>query len=152
MVILILFWALTLIGCGYAAAVGGRDGRCAALLILSASLLSIPAILLGRKWLQTEFGVFAVDAILLCGLFFLTARSSRLFPIWMTGFQLIAVATHLSTIFAPEFTPRIYRALEGLWAIPMTLSMMLGILLDRRAGLTDEVLYRPRISPTWRPD
>jgi hypothetical protein len=58
----------------------------------------------------------------------------------MTGFHLIAVTTHLSTLLAPEFTPRIYRGMETLWAVPITLSMMIGIMLDRRAGITDTML------------
>jgi drug/metabolite transporter superfamily protein YnfA len=135
--ILILFWAMTLASCGYAAAAGGEDGRWAALLILSASLLSIPAILLGRSWMRTEVAVLAVDVLLLAGLYWLSLRSRRFFPIWMTGFHLVAVTTHISTLLAPEFTPRIYRAMGTLWAVPMAVSMVLGIVLDRRRGLRD---------------
>jgi drug/metabolite transporter superfamily protein YnfA len=131
-IILALFWTMTLVGCGYAAAAGGRDGRWAALLILSASLLSIPAILLGRHWHRIELGVMVVDAMLMAGLFLLSMRTARFFPLWMAGFQLIAVTTHLATMLAPDFTPRVYRALEGVWAVPMTMAMIFGIMLDRR--------------------
>lgn len=50
----------------------------------------------------------------------------------MAGFHLIAVLTHFSTLLVLEFAPPIYRALGSLWAVPMTLSMMWGIHLDRR--------------------
>ena len=75
----------------------------------------------------------AVDACLLAGLYILALRSHRFFPIWMTGFQLVAVVSHCATMIAPDFTPKIYRALEGLWAVPITLAMIVGIATDSRA-------------------
>lgn len=128
----LLFWAMTLIGCGYAALLGGRDGRIAAGLLVAASLLTIPATRLGQAWASTETLILGVDLALLAGLYALALGSRSHFPIWMTGFHLIAVTTHLSTLLAPDFTPRIYRALGTLWAIPMTLVMIWGIHLDRR--------------------
>lgn len=82
--ILVLFWTLAVGGCGYAAALGGKDGRWAAILILSASVLSVPAILLGAGWLRTETALTVVDLGLLVGLYWLSLRSRRYFPIWMT--------------------------------------------------------------------
>ncbi len=127
----LFFWMLTLAGCGYAALLGGREGRWAASLIISASLLTIPATRLGAHWSRSELGVMSVDAALLLGLYVLSLRSRRYFPLWMAGFHLVAVATHLGTLIAPEFTPRIYRALASLWAVPMTVSMVVGVALDR---------------------
>lgn len=135
MLIGILFWTLTAIGCGYAAYCGGRDGKWAAFLIIGAALLTIPATLQGQAWITTEYAVLIVDSLLLGGLFILTLRSDRLFPIWMTGLHLLAVITHLSTLVAPDFAPKIYRALGALWAVPMTLSMIIGIHLDRASGV-----------------
>ena len=134
MTVAVLFWLLTLLGCGFAATYGGKDGRWAVFLIISATLLTIPAMLFGRQWHSTEFAIFLVDLLLLANLYGLCLRSERYFPIWMTGFHLVAVTTHLSTLIAPEFTPRIYRALGSVWAIPMTLSMIVGIALDRAAS------------------
>lgn len=132
-----LFWALTLLACGFVAVSGGRDGRWAVLLIICASLLTIPATRLGQQWARTEHLILAVDLALLVGLYALALRTRRHFPMWMAGFQLIAVTTHLSTFIAPAFTPAIYRAMESLWAVPITLSMVLGVALDRRSGLLD---------------
>lgn len=127
-----LFWMLTLVGCGYAAALGGSSGRWAAFLILAASLLTIPAGRLGSGWRETEQLILLVDLALLTGLCVLSLKSDRFFPLWMTGFHLIAVLTHLSTLIVGDYTPKIYRAVESLWAVPMTLAMMWGIRLDRR--------------------
>jgi hypothetical protein len=103
-------------------------------LVLGAAVLTIPAARFGRHWVRTEDAIFAVDLALLAGLYILMLSSRRYWPIWMTGFHIVAVVTHLSTILEPSFTPRIYRALESFWAIPVLLSMLLGVELDRRAS------------------
>ena len=132
MIIGILFWLLTILCCTYAIAFGGRDGRWAAGLLIAASLLTIPAADM-EAWGNTELVVLAVDTALLVGLYSLMLFSRRYWPIWMTGFHLVAVVSHLSTLLAPDFTPEIYRALASVWAIPVTLSLLLGVELDRRA-------------------
>jgi hypothetical protein len=133
MIIGILFWLLTLLCCSYAFVFGGRDGRWGAFLLMAATLLTIPALLLGNAWRHTELAILAVDIALLVGLYSLMLFSRRYWPIWMTGFHLVAVVSHLSTMLAPSFTPEIYRALASVWSIPLTLSLLLGVELDRRA-------------------
>jgi len=133
MIIAVLFWLLVIVTCGHAATFGGKDGRWAAGLVIAASLLTLPATVLGRGWGRTELAILAVDVMLLIGLYALMLCSRRYWPIWMVGFHLVAVASHLGTIVVPDFTPAIYRALGSLWAIPMLLTMMIGIERDRKA-------------------
>lgn len=132
-----IFWSLLALACGYAVVTGGRDARWAVLLIVAATLLTIPALLLGPGWHRTDYGILAVDAGLLVGLYVLSLRSRRFFPLWMAGFQLVAVTSHLATLIAPHFTPPIYRALETIWSIPVIVSMVVGIAADRQAGMMD---------------
>jgi hypothetical protein len=135
MLIGLLFWLLAVTSCIYAIVFGGKDGRLAALLIIAASVLTVPAAHMGRAWGELETARLMVDLGLLLGLYVLMLSSRRYWPIWMTGFHLIAVATHVSVMIAPGFTPQIYRALQSFWAIPVLLSFMIGVELDRRAGL-----------------
>ena len=144
MLIGLLFWALTLLCCGYAIGIGGRDGRLAASLILAASGLSVPATLMDHGYVETELIILVVDLLLLGGLYALMISSRRYWPIWMTGFHLIAVITHLSTLLTPNFAPLVYWALGSFWAIPMPLVMLIGVELDRRAAA------RLRVRPTGR--
>lgn len=141
MLIALLFWMLTLLCCGYAIRFGGRDGRWAAFLILAASLLSLPPTLMKGAYADTELIIFAVDLLLLAGLYALMLSSGRYWPIWMTGFHLVAVVTHISTMLVPDFTPQIYRAMGSFWAIPISLVLIIGVELDRRT------LARPRGAP-----
>lgn len=132
-IIPILFWLLLLVCCGYAAAYGGRDGRWAAAMLVAASVLTVPATLLGQSFGRTELALFAVDFALLCGLYMLMLKSRAYWPIWMVGFHLVAVVTHLSTMIVPEFGWKIYRMLETVWALPVLISMLVGIAKDRTA-------------------
>lgn len=133
MMIGLLFWALTLLCCGYAMVIGGRDGRWAGSMILAAAALSLPPMFMEDVYAKTELLIFAVDLLLLIALYVLMLRSRRYWPIWMTGFHSIAVVTHLSTMLAPSFRPLIYWAMGSFWAIPVLLSMLVGVMLDRRA-------------------
>jgi hypothetical protein len=128
-----LFWFLALLCCGQAVCFGGRDGRWAAFLIVAASILTVVAAKIDRSWAEIEMARFAVDVFLLAGLYALMLTSRRYWPIWMVGFHLLAVVTHLSTLLVPDFTPRIYRAIQSFWAIPVLLSLLIGVARDRRA-------------------
>jgi hypothetical protein len=134
MLIASLFWALTLLCCSYAILFGGRDGRWAAFLFLAAAGLTFPAELLGRAWGETEWLVLGVDFAFLAAMYALMLSSRRYWPIWMTGFHLITVVTHLSTMMAPSFAPMIYWAMGSFWAIPVLLALLIGVELDRRAA------------------
>jgi hypothetical protein len=128
-----LFWLLTLLACGYAASMGGRDGRWAASLIIAAAVLTIPAARVGTVWGEFEPAVFLVDAGLLTGLFVLVLRSRRWWPIWMTGFHLLAVTSHLAAWLSSGFVPEIYFAAASFSAVPVPVCMAIGVSLDRRA-------------------
>lgn len=137
MLVALLFWLLALASTGFALLYGGRDGRRAALLILSASVLTIVASRIDHGWQQVEFARLGVDLLLLAGLYALMLDSRRWWPIWMTGFHLAAVASHLAVAIAPAFLPRMYRAIESFWAIPVLLSLMLGVAFDVRRHIRD---------------
>jgi hypothetical protein len=135
MLIALLFWLLVLISCGHAITFGGKEGRWAAALIIAASLLTVIAAGMEENWGDLETARMIVDLALLLGLYSLMISSRRYWPIWMTGFHLIAVVTHLSVMIAPGFTPQIYRALQSFWAIPVLLALLIGVELDRRSAL-----------------
>jgi hypothetical protein len=134
MLIGLLFWLLALTSCLYAIVFGGRDGRWAAVLIIAASVLTVPAAQMGKAWGELETARLVVDLALLIGLCALMLWSRRYWPIWMTGFHLIAVATHVSVMIAPGFTPQIYRGLQSFWAIPVLLVLLAGVDRDRRSA------------------
>jgi len=135
MAIALLFWAALCLCCVYACVFGGKAGRCGAALFLLAVLGTVVATWPNSGWRHTNFPLFMVDSIYLAGLYVLAVRSGRFWPIWSAGFQLLAVLTHVGTMIDPFTKPQLYRALESFWALPILVTMVIGVSLDRKAGL-----------------
>lgn len=128
----LFFWMLTLFGCVFAVLFGGRDGRWFTAVFLGCVLLTIPAQLAG-SWHATQIWVMLVDTLLLGCLIWLMLRSSHYWPIWAAASQLMTVLTHVVTLMMPDFIDLIYASLSTVWVIPLMLSTIIGIELDRKA-------------------
>jgi hypothetical protein len=130
-----IYISLVVICCGYAAIRGGGDGRWAAAIMLSGIILSVAAAHVDHSYSHTVTWIFGIDAAVLAALFVLSIRSRRYWPVWMTAFHGVSVATHIATLVDPTFLPKAYQAMVSVWVLPMLLVMLLGIMTDRRAGL-----------------
>ncbi|EQB31309.1 hypothetical protein [Sphingobium ummariense] len=126
------FWVLTLFTCGFAALLGGKDGRWFALIFLLSVLLTMPAQLLG-SWHGTQFWLAIVDTLLFGALVWLMLRSNSYWPIWAAASQFLTVLTHAVTLLLQSFSDRIYEALSTVWVIPLLLFTIIGIELDRKS-------------------
>lgn len=136
MIIALLFWLLVIASCGYAAVRGGRDGRRLAAFYVSAVVLTVPAQFFQQNWADgTHWPVFVVDLYLMGGLYWLSMRTRRYWPLWVAGFQLIALTSHLATLVTPTYAFRIYFSLAALWSVPQLLVVILGVTIDRQAGI-----------------
>lgn len=143
MLVALLFWALTLLCCGFAALFGGRAGRMLALATISAVAATSLVTRDPQAWLGPQIPALLVDAALFAALVWIAFRSDRWFPIWFAGLQLVAVASHFGSILAPGFAPKVYFLLQSFWALPMYITLILGVAFDRRAGIRDEPPARP---------
>lgn len=135
--IAIAFWALTLLCCGFAAAWGGRDGRRVAATYVLGSLATVGAWFVQSDWSQTHFATLAVDAVLLVAFWWIALRSDRWFPTWITGFHLVTVLSHVASLVTPGYAFKLYFFLQGFWAVPMLIVLVIGVELDRRRGIAD---------------
>ncbi len=115
---------------GYASLVGGRTGRIGSIIFVAATVLTALATIIEPTWASTSYTVFAVDSACLLALAGLAMNSNRFWPIWAVGFQLIAVATHLATMWVPELLPKAYQALLAFWSIPILWVMVAGTRKD----------------------
>lgn len=146
MIVALLFWALMLICCGFAAAFGGRAGRAIAFIYALNILATWWVTRNPEAWRNPHLPALIVDFVLLVALVLVVGRSDRWFPIWFTGFHLVAVISHFASILAPGFAPKIYFLLQSLWSVPMLLTLVIGVALDRQGGVRDE----PRLHPELR--
>jgi hypothetical protein len=116
----------------YGSLAGGRTGRAGSAIFVSASLLTAAGATLNPTWAGTSYAVLAVDSICLLALAALAVNSSRFWPIWAVGFQIVAVATHLATLWIPDIVPKAYQAILSFWSIPILWVMVAGTRKDRK--------------------
>lgn len=133
---------LMLVSCGYSVLAGGRDGRAAVAMLLSAALMT----LMITGFTQDRWAVALVDAVLFAGLVALAIRSNHYWPLWLAGLHGAAMATQIVSHLNPDLPYKIYHAVVAFWSIPMQVVIVVGILLDRRAVNHVEILART--SPT----
>ncbi|MBL0923198.1 MAG: hypothetical protein IBJ12_01845 [Sphingomonadaceae bacterium] len=111
---------------------GGRTGKIGAAIFVTASLLTGVAATISRGWASTSYLVLSVDAACLLALAALAFNSTRFWPIWAVGFQIVGVATHVATIWIPEIVPKAYHAMQSFWSIPILWVMVAGTRQDRK--------------------
>jgi hypothetical protein len=116
----------------YGSTVGGRTGKAGSVIFIFASFSSACAAMFNPEWIGTSYAVLTVDAVCLLALIMLAVNSSRFWPIWATGFQLVAVATHIATLWVPDVFPKAYQALLSFWSIPILWVMVAGTHKDRK--------------------
>ncbi|WP_158703070.1 hypothetical protein [Allosphingosinicella vermicomposti] len=138
-----LFTILLFASCLYACFEGGKEGRWVTFFIISAAVLSIPAGSLGHQWRDVQLPVLGVDVLLLLALGIVAVRSQRYWPLWITGFHLVSIVTHIARIGQGDLPPTIYFALQSFWSVPGLLAMVAGIMMDRRAGLPKSAPWKP---------
>ncbi|MDV3455798.1 hypothetical protein RZN05_02290 [Sphingomonas sp. HF-S4] len=113
----------------------------AAALLATATTTLVPD---GNSWLAPNLWVLAIDTLLLTALIAIALRSDRWFPIWSAGLQLVGVTVHLGSILAPGYARDVYFLLQALWAVPVLMALVIGVVLDRRASIDDDPQARRR--------
>jgi hypothetical protein len=132
------FAALMLVSCGYSVLAGGRDGRIAVAMLLSAAMMT-PLI---TGFTHDRWALAMVDTALFAGLIALAIRSNHYWPLWLAGLHGAAMATQIVSHLNPDLPRNVYHAVVAFWSIPMQVVIVVGILLDRRAVNHVEVLAR----------
>ena len=130
----ILYEMILIICCVYALARGGAPERSAAAMMLVASLASFATQSqpFSGSFLKMQMWVFVIDMLLLVGLFVLAVVSTRFWPLWLAGLQLLAVVAHFIRAVDQSALPRGYQFLISFEAYPMLLLVALGAWRHRR--------------------
>jgi hypothetical protein len=103
------YWTLLVLAFVYVMVRGSAPERLAMSAWTLASLLSTAAVVSGLGAYETlQFGVFAVDIALLVFLIWLALRADRFWPLWVTGFHLLGVMTHIAKAITPDLHPWAY--------------------------------------------
>jgi hypothetical protein len=135
MLIVELFFALTLLCCAVAAVNGGWEGRWIAAMSIATVAIDRAVGMADLAFATSPGFRVLLDGALLVGLVIVMLHSRRYWPIWLTGLQMNGELAHIATWLAGDYAPLIYRGLESVWGIPIMLLMAIGPTLDSRAGI-----------------
>ncbi|MBD3761135.1 hypothetical protein O4H52_18545 [Sphingomonadaceae bacterium G21617-S1] len=129
----LLFFAVLIPVCSYAAWCGGWPERAGAMILVAATILTIvAATTFNPTWDKPETGIFLVDLMMLAALVNLALYSDRYWPLWVTSFHLIAVTIHLATLVDRSVAALAYANAAEFWAYPMMGTLAYGTWNHRR--------------------
>ena len=85
-----------------------------------------------HKWLPLNISVLVIDLIALFAFIWIAMRSRQIWPLFLVGWQLAAVAIHLASSFAQDLIPRAYGVAQGIWAYLQFGTIFAATVLARR--------------------
>lgn len=126
-ILVILFWILLLVSCGYALWRGRKYERMAALVFISATILSI----LGHsplhgRYVGIETTDLIVDSAVLIAVTAIALVSDRFWPLWVAGLQMVDSLSHLMKAIDANLVPHVYAAAERFWSYPILVILLVG--------------------------
>ena len=126
MAILKISYLLFLVlGCGYAAAKGGRPERWGAAIVAVGMVLSnVAGFRSGHVHIAVDPMLVAVDVTMAIALIVLAVKSDRFWPLWVAMLQLDAVFTHV--VMLAHSTPPFSYGL-ALWMFGLPLPVLVGL-------------------------
>ncbi len=112
----LLFFSTSL----YALWRGGAAERLGVAIVVAGSILTV---LLysphGARFTHVETGVMIADIVVLAGFLALACFSTRFWPIWVSGLQLVAVIVHVLRLVSPTILPVPYMVVLAFWGYPI---------------------------------
>ena len=121
-----LFWLLLLTSCGYALWRGRKYERIAALVFVTATILSIVGHSPRLRYVEIEATDLIVDTAVLFALIAIALASDRFWPLWVAGLQLVGSMSHLMKAIHADLLPTVYGAAERFWSYPILVVLLLG--------------------------
>jgi hypothetical protein len=122
----IFFWLLLLMSCGYAFWRGRKYERIAALVFISATVLSILGHSQHDRYVAIEASDLIIDTSVLVAVVAIALVSDRFWPLWVAGLQFVDSASHLMKAIDPDMLPAVYGAAERFWSYPILLILLIG--------------------------
>ena len=121
------FWALLLATFAYAIWRGRSDERIAASTCLLATIATqfvMPPP--SDRYSGVQFGLVAIDLVVLAAFVAVGLRSQRFWPLWIAGLQLTNSMAHLMKAIESDLFPTAYAAAAVFWSYPILLIIIIG--------------------------
>lgn len=121
-----IYYTILFLVCAFAFWRGRSDERLAAAVCILATFLSNVVYDPIDAYVGVELGVFFVDTATFLGFAYVALRSERFWPLWLAGFQLTTVFSHLLKAIELDLMPQAYAAAARFWAYPIFLIIIVG--------------------------
>lgn len=136
-----LFWLLLLVSCGYALWRGRKYERIAALVFVTATIVSILAHSpLRGRYVGIEISDVIVDTAVLFAIVAIALVSDRFWPLWAAGLQLVDSMSHVLKAIDADLIPQAYGAAERFWSYPILLVLLIGAWRQHRRNCEQKPL------------
>lgn len=123
----LIFWTILLVCCGYALLKGRKYERIAAVVFLSATVISVAGHLsLQVRYLSLDPTDVVVDTAVLLALVAIALVSDRFWPLWAAGFQLVGSMAHVLKMIDVTFAPWGYAVAARFWSYPILVVLFIG--------------------------
>lgn len=125
--LVIFFWLLLLVSCGYALWRGRRYERMAAMVFIGATVISI--ILrspIEGRYSGVEISDLVIDTAVLAAVIAIALVSDRFWPLWAAGLQLVDSLSHIMKAVRADLLPHVYGAAERFWSYPILIILFIG--------------------------
>ncbi|GGB35332.1 hypothetical protein GCM10011380_25910 [Sphingomonas metalli] len=137
MIHVLLFYVLLVGACGYALRCGGAPERWVAVLLPLAALSTFLVAILGRgyhggQFRHVEYGILAVDAVLLLALVAVAALADRFWPLCLSALHAFGLVAHLARMIAPDILPDVYKAAHAIASYPILLTLVVATYRHRQ--------------------
>jgi hypothetical protein len=135
----IAFRILLAIVAVYALLRGSRDERVVGLICVAGTFVTQLVLSpLTQRFAGVETHALLVDMIVFAGFLWVTLRSERFWPLWITGLQLTTIMGHLLKGVDSDLLPRAYGAAMTFWSYPIILILAIGTWRTHRRRTRDE--------------
>lgn len=136
--LVVLFWLLLLVSCGYALWRGRKYERLAALVFVGATIASIlsESPIRGR-YVGIETADLVVDTAVLFAVVAIALFSDRFWPLWAAGLQLVDSMSHVMKAVDADLLPKVYGAAERFWSYPILLILLIGAWRQHRRTVAE---------------
>jgi hypothetical protein len=125
--LVVLFWLLLVVSCGYALWRGCKYERIAAWVFIGATLASfLTHSPLPRRYFGLETSDLIVDSAVLMAVVGIALVSDRFWPLWAAGLQLVDSMSHALKAIDANLLPTVYGAAERFWSYPILLILAIG--------------------------
>jgi hypothetical protein len=123
----IIFNLLLLLASGYAIWRGGLPERIVGVSLLLAGLLTRLAYQpFAGRFVSVDWGVLAIDVVLLAILLAVALFADRFWPLWLAAFHALGTGAHLVRGVDYGIEPVAYAILLAAWSYPMILLLAIG--------------------------